>query len=601
VVPDVTERAVWDAVDPGTRGALLARADAELTRDAPAPPVTGWARVFARSGHTPGEEAAVRLRERVTLFVLASVLTDDIAPATAPRGASPYLDAAVEGLTTLTETTTWGLPPHARQTAPSGEVLPDPEEPFVDLGAAEITSLFAWTDHVLGPHLDIRAPGLRRRLRREVSLRVLTPFEHTRDLRSPEGDARWNPWIHGAILAAALLLVEDRRRRERLVALAVEGLNHFAATLPDDGGVEEGVAYWWHGPCRLLEALDLLAEAGMPGGEQPGLLTELIRFPHRMHLGGEWYVNAGDAPPQLPAGEPWHVLHRWGERLGDEDVRAHAVCRGREQPLIIRPEAGLGRALTGLTDEGWREAAPAEPDGWLPREVWLPRVQILVAREMAGTPEGLTLAMKAGHNGERRNHLDVGSYWVALDGVPVVVDVGQPAYTTGSPGPDRRQAWPLLAEWHNLPEPGVGQQAGGRYRARDVHAETGVDQVELRADLAGAYPAGLLTRWQRSARLVRDPAHIVIEENWAPRRGIPVLMRHILAGRVELGESWALVHSAGTLRISWRDATPELDHRVVDDPLLRRSWGESLTRLTLRVPDTGAFSIRIERAATPGA
>lgn len=600
MVPDVTERAVWDAVDPATRGALVARADAELKSEAPASPVRTPPRAFRRTRHTADEEAAVALRERVTLFVLAAVLTDDIAPATAPPGASPYLDAAVDGLVTLSEATSWGLPRHAHRRAPHGEVLPDPDEPFVDLGAAEITSLFAWTDHVLGPHLDIRAPGLRRRLRREVNLRVLTPFEHTRDPRwGPDGDARWNPWIHGAILVAALLLVEDEPRRERLVALVRQGLDHFAATLPDDGGVEEGVAYWWHGPCRLLEALDLLTEAGMSHGEHLPLLTELIRFPHRMHLGGDWYVNAGDAPPRLPPGEPWHVLHRWGERLGDEDVRAHALSRGREQPLIIRPEAGLGRALAGLTDEGWRDAAPAARDGWLPREVWLPRVQILVAREMAGTPEGLTLAMKAGHNGERHNHLDIGSYWVALDGVPVVIDVGRPAHTTRGPGPHRNQEWPRRAEWHNVPEPGVEQQTGVRHHARDVRAETGGDQVELRADLAGAYPAGRLTRWWRSARLVRDPGHIVVEENWTPLRGITVLLRHLLAGRVELGESWALVHSVGTLRISWRGATAELDHRMVDDPLLRGSWGESLTRLTLRVPDTGAFSVRFERATTP--
>ncbi|MER6794735.1 heparinase, partial [Amycolatopsis mediterranei] len=289
--PDVRDRAVWDAAD-GTE--LLAEARALLARPAPVLTATAWARTFRDGVRTEYEDAARELRERVTTLVLAAVL--------APPEEGSFLDGAIDGLVALAEATTWCWAPHDRHAAARGEVVADPDDPFLDLGAAEVASLFAWTDHVLGPRFDVRAPGLRKRLRREAELRVLTPFERIRDWHwlGLDGDAHnWNPWIHSAVLTAALLLVDDEERRRRLVRLVVEGLDHYVAVLPDDGGIDEGVAYWWHGACRLLECLDLLADAtGVDARELP-VLAPLIRFPHRMHLGGDAYVNAGDAPARL--------------------------------------------------------------------------------------------------------------------------------------------------------------------------------------------------------------------------------------------------------------------------------------------------------------
>ncbi len=581
-VPDVRDRTVWDAVDGAV---ILAEAEAVLARPAPVLTATAWARTFRDGIRTDYEDAARELRERVTLLVLAAVLTGEV-----PPGPVPFLDGAIDGLVALAEATTWCWAPHDRHAAAREEVLADPGDPFLDLGAAEVASLFAWADHVLGPHLDLRAPGLRRRLRREVEIRVLTPFERVRDWHwlGLDGDAHnWNPWIHSAVLAAALLLVADDERRRRLVRLVIEGLEHYVAVLPDDGGVDEGVAYWWHGACRLLECLDLLADAG----DLP-VLPALIRFPHRMHLGDDAYVNAGDAPARLSPAQPWHVLYRWGERFGDDEVRAHAVSRARAGGRLVWPSAGLGRALSGLADPDWRKA---EPDGtWLAREEWLPRVQVLVARETAGTPRGLTVAVKAGHNGERHNHLDVGSYWVAVDGVPVVVDAGQPTYTADSFGPDRYRAWPLRGEWHNVPEPGVTQEPGETFGARDVRVELTAASATLSADLAGAYPG--VPRWIRSVRLVRGPhAHILVTDDESVR---PVRLRHVLAGDVELGDGEAFVSLAGTrvLRLSWdaRCTTAELERRPLDDPLLRASWGDHLSRLTLLVRD-GPARVRLEQ------
>lgn len=242
-----------------------------------------------------------------------------------------------------------------------------------------------------------------------------------------------------------------------------------------------------------------------------------------------------------------------------------------------------------------RTAVDEQP--WLAAHGWLPRVQVLVARESPGTTRGLTVVTKAGHNAERHNHLDIGTYWVAVDGRPLVVDVGQPTYTAGSFGPGRYRAWPLRSSWHNVPEPGCEQEPGPSRRAADVHAELGADTTALHADLAAAYPGAPLRSWRRTVRLVRgDHPHALVTDRWD---GEPehVLLRHVLAGEVELGEGFAVVTAPETrpLRISWEAASAELEDQELDDPLLVASWGRHLTRLTLRVtPTSGVATVRME-------
>ncbi|MCP2324220.1 hypothetical protein HDA40_002727 [Hamadaea flava] len=598
-VPDVTDRSAWDAIDPRVRQEVLAAATAALAEPAPVLSAGAWARAF-RDGDRGAYEGTVRrLRERVSRLVLAAMLTGETASATAPPDACPHLDGVVDGLMALAEASTWCWAAHDRHTAARGEIVPDPDDPYLDLGAAEMASLFAWADHALGPHLDQRAPGLRRRLRREVDRRVLSPFEQVRDWPwiGLGGTANnWNPWIHGSVLAAALFLCDDRPRRAHLVRLIVSGLDHYLTALPDDGSIDEGIAYWWQGPCRLMEALDLLAEAGgdrLDARDLP-ILAALLRYPERMHLGGDWYVNVGDASARLSGEQPWHVPRQWAVRWGLPPTAAYAAAGGRASGQVTHPITGLGRALTALADPDWHRALadPASEPPWLVRETWFARTQVLVARESAGRPDGLTVAVKGGHNGEHHNHLDVGTYWVALDGKPVVVDVGRPTYTAATFGPRRYDAWPFQSAWHNVPDVGGGQCLGEEHGARavvvDLEESSGGDVTELRAELGAVYPPGLLDSWRREVRLVRSdgthPAYLEVADAWDGTAD-QVRLRHVLAGRVEVGDGWATVEPdpGRRLRMTW-DATlaaASLDHQDLDDPLLRHSWGERVTRLTL--------------------
>ncbi|GAA2633705.1 heparinase II/III domain-containing protein [Paractinoplanes durhamensis] len=572
-VAPATDRVVWDRarLDDATMGLLVARAETERATPWATPLASGFARYF-RDGDRDAYEQVLWEREyRVNRAVVMAAVTLD----------PSWIDEAADGLILLCEQSTWCWPAHDDTFTRHGSVLPTVTDPYLDLGASEVAMQLTWADHLLGAQFDERVPGLRARIRYEVDRRVLTPFETRRDWHwlGLDGDVHnWNPWIHGNVLAAALRLVEDEERREALVRLIVEGLDRYVASIPPDGAIDEGYAYWWNGACRLLEAFDLLSHASRGAlGDATAwpALRETVAFPHRLHLGGEWYLNHADGPARPPRSQPWDALHRaarlFGDRAAEAHAAAHRVPAGDEQQ-------GLGRLARALTDPLWNAATPgpAAPT----EDVWFPSTQVLIARG-----ERLTLAVKGGHNGENHNHNDVGSVVVALGGVPVLVDPGRPTYTRQTFGPDRYAIWTMRSSWHNTPTiHGVQQSAGRRFAARDVEAGNG--QVSL--ELSDAYE--IEGSWRRTARLSRDV--VVVSDEWALAAGSgSTVVHYVLAGSVSVGEGRAEIVAldrAGALIMSWEPAVAcSVTVRELDDPMLRDVWGERLTRLDIDVSALG--------------
>ncbi|WIM98525.1 heparinase II/III family protein [Actinoplanes oblitus] len=635
-VPPATDRATWAAPDAATLAALRSRAAGDLRSPWPVPLASGYARFF-RDGDRDGYEQVVWARhERVgRAAVLAAVTLDE-----------RWLDEVADGVTLWCEQSSWCWPAHDDTFERHGAVVPTVTDPCLDLGAGEVAADLAWIDHLLGAPLDERAAGVRARIRWEVERRVLLPFERRRDWQwlGIDGDVHnWNPWIHGNVLVAALQLVEAGERRDELVRLVIEGIDRFVAALPPDGAIDEGYAYWWNGAGRLLEALDVLAyaSAGVLSATPVPVLRETVAFPHRMHLGGPWYVNFADCPARPTGDQPWQALHRDARRAGDPAALAHAAARRRPGTPVAHESDGLGRLLRALTDPEWLAASPAEAapspaaplpaapspttgsstapspaapsstgsppavassaatapaagESWLPREVWLPSTQVLVARMAAGSSAGLTLAVKGGHNDENHNHNDVGSFVVALNGVPVLVDPGRPTYTGQTFGPRRYELWMMRSSWHNVPEIRGSEQAPGREcRARDVGTGAGPAYAKLVLDLADAYPEAGVRTWRRTARLDRAEGTVTVTDQWelAPGADLPTRIHLVLAGAVSLGDGHAEVRAldgAGVLRLSWNPPVPcGISVRELDDPLLSDVWGDRLTRLEIDVSGLG--------------
>jgi hypothetical protein len=562
------DRAVWGpggSADPVAIADVIGRARPDLGGAWPVPLATAAARLHD-DGDREGWESIVFERQRrlSRAAIAAAHHADD-----AELGAT-WLAEVLDGVWLICEQSSWCWPAHDDAFRERGSVLPTVTAPYLDLGSGEAVALLTWIDHLLGARLEARYPGIRSRIRHEARVRVFEPFTQRRDWHwlGLDGDVHnWNPWIHGNVITAALRLLDDPSEadeRARIVALAIEGIDRYVSVLPADGAIDEGYAYWWNGACRALEALDIVRHAtgGVLDASGIPALRETVAFPHRMHLGGDWYLNLADGQARVSSAQPWHALHRAALAVGDRDAAAHAASHRIAGTPAATEHEGFGRLLRGITDPAWVDAARESSP--FPREVWLPSTEVLLAREHAGTARGLTVAVKGGHNGEHHNHNDVGTFVVASDGVPVIVDAGRPTYTLQTFGPDRYDIWTMRSAWHNVPViGGVEQSPGAEFAASDVRVSVGeepefaasdvpvsVEDAEFAAELSGAYPGA--GPWRRTVRLERASRRVTVHDAWLPR---PESDPHMRSTPATLRETDAATRRvASQLRFSGSDS-----------------------------------------------
>ncbi len=580
--PTSQERDGWNALPEATRAELIANAETRIGAAWPELPATLYME-FKRNGN--------RSRYEERHFARRTMLVDLVLGECA-EGAGRFLDDIANGVWAICEESSWCLPAHANHWHGPPLPLPDTDFPVVDLFAAETGALLAWTYFLLnGAQTDDIAPVFTR-IEREVQRRILAPYRAVdewwwlgKERTHPVNN--WNPWIHSNILTVTLLLERDRATREATVLRAIEGVDAFLAAYHDDGGCDEGVNYWGRAAASLFDCLELLfgASGGALDGFSLPLVREMGRYVTRMHIGGPWYVNFADGAA-LAAPES-SLVFRYGQRIGDADLMAQGAYSA---PFVSSREArrtSIGRRLPALFDAVAFAAAHATPP--LVREAWLPGIQVLVARERAGSAHGLFLAAKGGHNAESHNHNDIGSCSVALDGVPVVNDVGVETYTRQTFSDERYTIWTMQSGYHNLPVIDGREQLPGReYVARDVTATITDDAVALTLDIAPAYAhdAGI-THWRRTLRLERgDPARVVIADDFALDHTPMMLATHLmLAGAVDATTPGVLRCATTTRPLLIRYDPDVFAARVeeiaIDDARLAPVWGARVFRVIL--------------------
>jgi hypothetical protein len=584
--PVAAERAAWDAVPASRRHPVLARAATILGTSWPALPATLFAE-FRRTGDRERFEGPwFERRDRLAALVLAECLS----------GRGEHLDEIVNGVWAICEETTWCLPAHNIVPGLPASPLPDAAFPVVDLFAAETGALLAWTSYLLAGALTPELGMVVERIRHEGGRRLLDPYRCVDDwhwLRRRAGERgpnNWNPWIHSNLLTVTLLLERDAERRASLVARILRGLDEFLDGYGEDGGCDEGAGYWWRAAASLFECLETLHDAS--GGTLDGFQLPIVRvmgtYLHRMHIGGHWYVNFADGSARMR--RPGEVLYRYGRRVGDRAMTAHALAM-QSTPADGSPhdraEDSIARWLPRLLDDEYA-GAPGEAFPCV-RDAWLPSIEVLTCRQAGGTERGLFLAAKGGNNGESHNHNDVGSFILALDGEPMLIDAGVGVYTRTTFSENRYTIWTMQSAFHNLPlVDGVQQAAGGEARARDVLCEIGDDATWLSMDLAGVYPASLdLRRWARLLRLERTgDGRVVVREQWELAREPCGLALHLMSWRrPATPEPGRLLFPSGVRSLALDYDAEALEASVeeieLNDARLSSVWGRRIHRVIL--------------------
>lgn len=586
--PPASDRAAWEALsrEPLNRTRrdhlvdLAARQLAEPWPDLPATLFMDYARTGDRCRF---ETRYFLRRQRLGVWTLAECFEH--------RGR--FVDAIADALWALAEETTWCVPAH---------VWTEPREPLpsaagavtVDLFAAETAHLLAQVCCLLRDELDAVTPVLRRRIREELLRRVIGPVETRDDIGWFSGRNNWSPWCASNVLGAAFYTLDDPARLAALTHRMMGVTDRFLAHQLPDGGCDEGPMYWSVAGGALLIFLELLhsrSRGAIDVYAEP-LVRAVGEYFAKVHLEGPWFAAFADAAARTTPRVP--VVYRYGERIGSEPLQrlALAAARGWDpaaEPAPTLPLSGLGGDLMNhLWELFWMPAqtGPVPPPA-RPADVWLPDLQVMVARTAAGpASRGFSLAAKGGHNAENHNHNDVGQFILLFNGEPVIVDAGRGTYTRETFGPRRYDAWFIRGSGHNVPVVGgVEQQAGAEFAAGEVvHAAT-PEESRLSLRLDGAYPAAAgLGCLRRDVVLRRADPSVRIADAYelkTPPGEItlalltPAAVTAAAPGRLHLETGRGTVELAFPAdRLDCRAETVELD-----DAALVQAWGPRLTRL----------------------
>ncbi len=587
--PTVEERGAWRNLPEATRAHYLDRGVHRLGFTWPSLPATRFLD-FARDGNRTRYQALYSTRRNALR---------DLTLAECIEGEGRFLDDIVNGIWTICEETYWGVPAHLHMQR-AGIGLPDVEEPTVDLFAAETAAQLAWTLYLLGERLDTVSPLVRRRIRYEIGRRILDPCLVRDDFwwmgfRPSEHTVNnWNPWVNSNWLTSVLLIESGAERRAVAVAKIMRSLDVFLGVYAMDGGCDEGPAYWGRAGASLFDNLDLLYKAtdGAIDVFAEPKVANMGRYIYRAHIHGDYYVNFADAPAIVrPSGS---LVYRYGRAVGDPQLAGFgAWLMARVDAPRGTTEGALGRILPALFDVP--EPLGIEAIEPLPRDVWFEGVQVMVARDARGTPDGIFVAAKGGHNAESHNHNDVGSFIVYTDGRPLIIDVGVETYRRKTFSPQRYEIWTMQSAYHTLlpTVDGVMQVPGREFAARDVGYEYDEGMARLRMDLAGAYPPEMgLASWQRAVTLLRG-RELRVEDSYVLSRAADAIDLGLLtpcevevAGRILTFRSVDFGPPGGTRRSgSGRMIIPAEISRVTVEPVaitddrLAGTWGGWLTRV----------------------
>ncbi|MFW6598318.1 heparinase II/III domain-containing protein [Propionibacteriaceae bacterium Y2011] len=582
--PAITDRAAWQSLPPAVVETIMTDAAAAAAAPWPALPARLFGDYLATGNRTRFEHPYFERRHQLTALVPAAAITGSVD------------DELVDRLWSLCEETTWCVPAHDRRR------LPDPATPVLDLFAAQSGAQLALLVSVLGPALDEVSPVLAERVDAEIRRRVVEPYLAHDDFRwlglTTAKLNNWNPWVNLNVLISGLTVLTEPADRVALVRRVAASLDAYLVIMPDDGGCTEGQSYWAQAASKAMDVAMIIRDVtGLDATRLP-VLVAAARYPVAMHVAGDRMVQHADGSGRYIQ-DP-HLLHRYGVAARDAELQQLA-CHLRD--LGLRATGGaitLWDLLLQVTDRDYHARPVGTPAPNVGR-VWFPRTEVLSVRERPGRADGLHLVVKGGHNDEEHNHNDVGSFSIALDGRPVVVDPGVDNYTSKTFGPQRYELWPMRSGWHNLPViNGVEQHAGKEFRATDTTVtESSDESYGFATELAAAWPAAAGVRsWRRELIMDRDGRSVTMTDTYGVPEVTSLELPVVAAaaplpgpGRTRLG-GLIMEHPGLSATVEVRE--------VPSRSRISETWPDGLWRIRLtpeRLRPQGSWQLRFTRAA----
>ena len=491
--PKIDDRAGWAKADQAMLQSYIKSAEEYIDYVWPTIPATA-SLAFVRTGDRQTYED-ISFKKR---GVLAVLLLAEIA-----ENKGRFVDQIINGVWSMCEESWWGSTAHL-YSQPKG--LVDVNDHEVDLFSSETGLLLSWVDYYLGDKLDEISPQIRKRIYNEVNHRIFGPFMNkyhwwmgeSSDGRGPNN---WNPWICSNWINLSLLLEKNDRRRAQMISRALAIVDEFINWYPQDGGCDEGPSYWGGAALRMYSCFALLNLASNDSFRyvyEDEKIKNMARYIYRAQISENYFLNFADADPTVSISAT--QVYMIGKNINDKDMMEFGAYYRRPEPRFTS-SAFFMNFFELFNQEELKKSPQRLP---MLRDVWLPDLQVMAARDKGGSIDGFYVAAKGGHNAEAHNHNDVGSFVVYFNGQPLLIDVGRGTYTQRTFNDRRYDIWFNRSDYHNLPTVnGYPQSAAIEFRASDASYKASPNP-SFSVDIAKAYPKeAAINKWKRTVSLTR--------------------------------------------------------------------------------------------------
>lgn len=387
-------------------------------------------------------------RGRLTTFTLSVLLHNRRAD----------IEALEDTIWAICEEYTWVLPAHS---ADLGDCF---DRNIVDLFSAETGFALAEIHYLLSDKLDEK---INKRIKDCVEERIFEPYLHRR-FHWETNEANWAAVCAGSVGGAFIYLAPNRFETVR--SRIIDTLNCFLKGFGEDGVCVEGIGYWNYGFGFFTYFSQLLYEFtdGAENLFELPICRKVALFQQNAFLRKNFTISFSDGY------QTWGVFPGLTQKLHD----IYGEKAGMPSMEYAEFDDNCHRFPAYLRNFFWVNPEAAH-NGNKDKEVFYPSAKWYLCNDSA-----LSLAAKAGHNGEPHNHNDVGSFSLVADCGQILCDFGCGEYNRDYFDPKNR--YTLLcnsSRGHSVPIiNGKEQQVGEEYCGRVISHEGG-----FAADIAGAY------------------------------------------------------------------------------------------------------------------
>ncbi len=559
--------AYWqDSIPETMRKDYIQLAERYLDKPWSSLPATVFSQFRTNGNRVNFEQLSFTKRRQLALLVMGEIMENK----------GRFLPDIVNGLWSICEESWWGIPAHY------GPKVPLPQDQTVDLFNAETAGMMAWSNYMLREKLNSFSPLVSKRIDQEIERRILRPVIQNNYWWKTAG-MNWNPWICSNWLSCVLLSETDRDHQLAGVQAILKCLDHFIDAYPADGGCDEGPHYWDRAAASLSENLIMLNQAthGAINLSSVSKIQNMGSFLYKTYVGNGYAVNFADAANR--AVQDVNSIYPFALYTHDAVMSQYAAFLAKEKEYLITPTSlfdhgnypSIPRELRLLSRLGSLSCEQAQEA--LVESAWLPNLQVLTARSVKNSTQGLYLAAKGGHNDESHNHNDVGSFIVYYNGEPLLIDVGVGTYTAQTFSGGRYAIWSMQSGYHNLPKiNGTDQKEGKQYKARNVSCTPNGKQVRFSLDIAGAYPeSAQVNSWIRSIRFERN-RQIEIAESYRLKEYVAptelILMSYAEPQLTPKGIALKGKKGSCSILFDTKAITPTIEPIEITDSRLLKSW-----------------------------